>query len=178
MSGRRRKSSAGTPTATVAGAVGILSALEHLIHLPRHLAKQNGQSVFGLPQTDFQIRYQGLGGMQEGAGLRYVQFGYIPALEPCLGDLQRAFLDFDVLAGDVKPLFQGADRDIGACHLGGQGDQDIIVRGDGRFQAADVGLDPPAEFAPEIELPGGIKADVVITVGRFREERWPCSRSG
>ena len=76
MSGRRRSISAGTPTATFAGAFGIsLAPAEQRLDGARRLAEQRAQGVARLLQAVLQLRDGGARALQQRRRLGHVELG-------------------------------------------------------------------------------------------------------
>ena len=72
-SGRRRNKSAGMPSATSGGAVGIGPPAEPGLQVFRRDAQQDAQRVGVLPLGDLQFGDRGLGLLQRAAGLGHVE---------------------------------------------------------------------------------------------------------
>ena len=85
--------------------------------------------------------------------------------------MQRAFLNGDILAGNLQSFFEGAKQNVSSGYFCGQRDQNIIVVGDGCFQIGHPGLYGTAEFTPDVHFPGGVKAGIVLPEGVIRVQR-------
>ena len=71
-------------------------------------------------------------------------------LELRAGDFQRRALARDVVLGDGDLSFGGADLHV-SVYIAHQGNQHIIVVGDGSQKSAIGGFDGAAQFTPDID---------------------------
>ncbi len=182
MSGRRRRSSAGTPMPTVSGGEGmgrfcpsssvmscggIPSSTQRVIRVCRMLA-----SVAGICASVSRTSASACATSSSVA---------VPAFAPELHDRAALLLDLEVLANDDQLLFQRAQENVVGRHLGDQADQHVIVVGHGGQHRGVGGLDPAAEAAPDIQFPARRKArervPVVEHVVGDRAPRAGSSRS-
>ena len=179
MSGRRRNISAGTPTATWAGARGMArgpasSALDRARRLPQ----QGAQGVARLL-----LRRSAAGERSPGCSPAGSWPGRRPARtwrrsEAGLGDVQRLLLHPGVLLGLVDQHLERPDDDVGARHLGVQRHQRVVVVGDRCQQGGALRLDAAPVFAPEVQLPGGVEAQLEVAEVADAHGRWPAAGRG
>ena len=150
------------PTAISVGGRDLTFLAHDLLDVPWWFAKQNAERVLRLTQPCLQGRDRRLGTEQQGLGLLHVELGSGAVAEANVRDLEAALLDFDVLPGNGQPLLESADDHVQVRCVGGQGDQDSVVIGDGCEQSGVGGLDAAPELAPEIDLPADLNPRVVI----------------
>ena len=94
MSGRRRSISAGTLTATFAGAFGIsLGPAEQCLDGARRLPEQRAQGVASLLQPDVQLGDGGPGALQQRRRLGHIELRGGTVAEARLGDPQPVLLN-------------------------------------------------------------------------------------
>ena len=106
----------------------------------------------------FQSRDLRLGVLQQRGGLGGVEFCHCPPLELGVGNVVAALLNRDVGFGDFQLFLENAELHIIGGDLGDKTDKDVIVRGHGSEQLSVSRLDGAAKAAPEVEFPGGLKA--------------------
>ena len=111
-----------------------------------------------MSQADDQRWDRGLGLRDIRASLLEIEGGGLALLEPGLGDLERALLDFHVAAGEGDPLLEGANLHVGRRHVGQKRDHGIAIAFDGSLEFRVRRFELPAQVPPEIELPGGVEA--------------------
>ncbi len=162
MSGRRRSISAGTPTATFAGAFGIsLGPASKRVDGPGRLPEERAQGVARLLEPGRELGDRGPGALQQGRRLGRIELRGRPVPEARLGDLQRLLLNLDVLLGLLDQHLEGADDDVGARDLGGERDEGRVVVGDRPEQGGGLRFHAPPVLAPEVQLPGGVEAQLI-----------------
>ncbi len=80
---------------------------------------------------------------------------------PVVDQGEQALLARDLGLVDGDAALVGAQGEIGAGHLGGEGDFGVAAAPEGRFRRGPGGLDRPAGPAEHVDLPGGVEAQLV-----------------
>ena len=106
-----------------------------------------------MAQATFEGRELGLGLEKLGIRLGRVEFAGLPFFELDLSDAETFRLENDILVGDGDLLLERADIDIGASNIADEGDEGIVISGDGGEVGGFIGFDLPSEFSPEIDFP-------------------------
>ena len=130
----------------------------------RRRRHQDAQLVGRLATCRFQGRDACLGLSKVRLALRHVQLGRGAVVELHLRQVQADLLVLDVLAGIVQPLLGRPHVNVALGDLGEQQHQGVVVVVDrslqlriGRFQGAAI-------KAPEVELPGQVRAHGPVVV--------------
>ena len=93
-----------------------------------------------------------------------VALGGRAAPETGFGDTQAFPLHLDVFAGDTQSLIERSDLHVVGRDVGGERYQDVVIGGDRGQQRGVRRLDAAPEAAPNIDLPGGLQADLILPV--------------
>ncbi len=73
-------------------------------------------------------------------------------------------MHLDVFAGDPQPRVERTDLHVVGRDVGGERHQDVVIGGDRGQQRGVRRLDAAPEPAPNIDLPGGLQADLILPV--------------
>ena len=159
-SGRRRSRSAGMPTTTSAGAWGMVALSPNRGRRSRGgIAIRMQRRFLRLAISDLEDGDQRLRGGQVGLRPLHVQVRNQALAEAKLHEPERLLLQGSVLAGQLDAFLQRTHLDVVGGDLGLQQDQGVVVAVDLGVQRGVGRLDPAAEAAPEVQLPGGVHAD-------------------
>ena len=162
MSGRRRSISAGTPTATFAGGFGISFApASNVSMLPA-----------GWPSRRLKALRACSSPMRSWGTVARVLSSCVVACVGSSSDVAPAWKRDSAIASASSWMralssrladqhFGGAQRDVRARDLRGQRDQRRLVVGHRGEQAGGLRFDAAPVFAPEVQLPGGVEADLI-----------------
>ncbi|MCY1499887.1 hypothetical protein D9M68_339160 [compost metagenome] len=136
--------------------------LTQLRQRPWRPADQRGQGIAADQDLALQLGDGAQGAQVLGPGLLHVEFGFLAALEQPFGDIEAAFLQLRVVAGDAQARLEGAQQVVGIGHLGAQQHQQVFAIGQGGEVGGIGRLDGAAEAPPEVQFPGDVEADAVL----------------
>ena len=106
-----------------------------------------------MAQAAFEGRELGLGLEKLGIRLGRVEFAGLPFFELDLSDSETFRLENDILVGDGDLLLHRTDIDVGGGDIADEGDEGVVVSGDGGEVGGFIGFDLASKFPPEIDFP-------------------------
>lgn len=100
---------------------------------------------------------------------RHVQFRHKPGPEPAEREIERFLLRLQIRPGDHEPLLKAAQLQIIASDFREQRREYVAPVFDTRGQVRRRGFDAAPDAAEDVDLPRGIKADLVKLGLRSRQ---------
>ena len=172
MSGRRRSSAAGSPTALICGSSGQLPGRRS--RSAQRVGLAAGQHAQAMDRARDR-RLQRPDGRQRGGELRLrargVELCTAAGVEPRLRELERLLLVLDVAPRDRQPRLLTAQLEVGARHFGDDRNLRVAQAGFGSLQLRALCFDVTADPTEQVELPEGVEAGVVEALGEWRADR-------
>ena len=121
------------------------------------LAQQQGQPVRGLGRGGLQGGHLGAAEGEQAVGLVDLEPAGQAKGKLAVHQFAGLLLQADGVAGDGQPVLGGAQFQVGARHLGGEGDERVAVLLDARLEGGVRRLHPSLDAAEQVEFPGCVE---------------------
>ena len=121
------------------------------------LAQQQGQPVRGLGRGGLQGGHLGAAEGEQAVGLVDLEPAGQAEGELAVHQFAGLLLQADGVAGDGQPVLGGAQFQVGARHLGGEGDERVAVLLHARLEGGVRCLHPALQAAEQVEFPGRVE---------------------
>ena len=121
------------------------------------LTQQQGQPVRGLGRGGLQGGHLGAAEGEQAVGLVDLEPAGQAKGKLAVHQFTGLLLQADGVAGDGQPVLGGAQFQVGARHLGREGDERVAVLLDARLEGGVRRLHPSLDAAEQVEFPGCVE---------------------
>src|SRR4029077_21148406 len=137
---------------------------QQAVYFIRRYTELNSEAVLRLVQCILQMRNLGFGLAHQSFGLTHIKLIRLARFELRLSQLVTLPLRLRVPCRHPNSFFESANVDITGRHIRNEGDERVIIGGDGAKKCRAIRFNGPSILAPKIDLPRGRKQHLVDDV--------------